>query len=144
MAEQLQCFAPLLCFVFIGAVQCCKSDPRDAMFVSRELGRGINHFFKNCSAIMLKMKPYPSASVIAKFIRSLCDGLNVCEIILRTEDMQKYPPCLEPFMWAQWIGYTIPIDQMEIAKKTILCGIPAVSTVRVARHALAYGLKITG
>ncbi|KAL3246671.1 hypothetical protein MRX96_057539 [Rhipicephalus microplus] len=76
------------------------------------------------------MKPYPSASVIAKFIRSLCDGLNVCEIILRTEDMQ--------------IGYTIPIDQMEIAKKTILCGIPAVSTVRVARHALAYGLKITG
>ncbi|XP_077508717.1 uncharacterized protein LOC144120164 [Amblyomma americanum] len=142
--------------------KCCKSDPMDAMFVSADIGRGINYFFNKCSHIFLKMKPYPHSSLITKFLKSTCEAIEVCEQLFHTQDFkgfmftvnekitndfsshQAIAPCLMQWLWAQWVSYVVPLDQMKLAEATWQCSVPAVSTTRVAKHMLAYGLKITG
>ncbi|XP_077508008.1 uncharacterized protein LOC144119198 [Amblyomma americanum] len=145
MAAKLDWSTFILLFAMITFGKCCKSDPMDALFVSTEIGRGTNHFFSKCADILFKMNPYPSSPLIVKFLKSVCEAIDVCEHLLHTQDVKANIPCLRQLLWARWLGSkAVPVEQMKIVEEAALCGASALSTTRVAKHLLAYGLKITG
>ncbi|XP_077508060.1 uncharacterized protein LOC144119265 [Amblyomma americanum] len=142
--QAIWCKWLLFCSV-ISLAKCCESNAMDALFVSTAIGRVTNHFIKNCSKIMLKIKPYPPASLVGKFVRSTCEAIDICQKLVRSDDFQDIIPCLHGWLWAHWLGTdVVPLADMKLAEETMLCGARPVTSARVARHVLAYFLKVVG
>ncbi|KAK8762704.1 hypothetical protein V5799_026027 [Amblyomma americanum] len=117
----------------------------DALFVSTSLGRLTNYIGKKCFPIMLTMKPYPPGSIVIKFINSVCESIDICDKLIRSDTLKDKVPCMQAWLWAKWLGTgVVPVDQMRIIEKACLCAMETAPSSRVAKHAFAYLLKISG
>ncbi|XP_077532844.1 uncharacterized protein LOC144145195 isoform X2 [Haemaphysalis longicornis] len=115
------------CAVFmacsVSRVMSCESNPMDAMLVASQIGRATNHIFKNCSHYLKEFKPNPPMQLL----------------------YEENVPCFKETLRAKWIPTKlIPLDQMETAQTMMLCMAVKVPSDRVAKHVVAYLMKVAG
>ncbi|XP_077551216.1 uncharacterized protein LOC144164828 [Haemaphysalis longicornis] len=96
----------------------CESDPIDAMFYASELGRATNFFIKNCSHYLKELKPNPPIELVYKFVRSVCEKIDLCRERFQERSFQENVPCLEDELRAKWIPLQpVPLEQIEMTER---------------------------
>ncbi|XP_077532843.1 uncharacterized protein LOC144145195 isoform X1 [Haemaphysalis longicornis] len=137
------------CAVFmacsVSRVMSCESNPMDAMLVASQIGRATNHIFKNCSHYLKEFKPNPPMQLLYEFLKSVCDAIDLCRERFPKNSFQENVPCFKETLRAKWIPTKlIPLDQMETAQTMMLCMAVKVPSDRVAKHVVAYLMKVAG
>ncbi|XP_077532842.1 uncharacterized protein LOC144145194 [Haemaphysalis longicornis] len=115
------------------------------MLVASQVGRATNHFFKNCSHYLKEFKPNPPIQLVYEFLKSVCDTIDLCRERFRENSFQENIFCYKEILRAKWIPTKrLPLDQMEKAQTMMLCMAVKVPSDRVAKHLLAYLMKVAG